>query len=104
MSAPVDARSAISSTFAAFLDVLDTALCLLFCRFPGRDQMVKLARVVVPDFKDGGTPETAAPTDGAKLLQIVSLLVDQVRFIEYLHRLLQADPVLPLHFPALLSV
>src|ERR1035441_165579 len=104
MSSPRDAISAISSAVAVLLDVLDIALCLLFRRFPSRDQVVQLPRGVIPDFKDDGTQEAAAPTDGTKLRRIVTLLVDQVRLIEYLLRLLQADPVLPLDLPALLSV
>src|ERR1700691_1242661 len=104
MSSPRVAISAISSAVAVFLDVLGIALSLLFRRFPGRDQMVELARGVVPDLKDDGTQEPAAPSDGTKLFRIVALLVGQVRLIEYLLRLQQADPVLPLDLPALLSV
>src|ERR1017187_8734138 len=104
MSSPRDAISAISSAVAIFLDVLAIALYLLFCRFPGCHQMIKLACGVMPDFKDDGTQEAAAPTDGTKLLRIVALLVDQVRLIEDLLRLLQADPVLPLDLPAFLSI
>jgi len=46
--------------------------------------MVKFARGVTPDFEDDGTQDSAAPTDGTKLLPIGALLVDQVRLIEYL--------------------
>jgi len=55
----------------------------------------------MPDLEDHRTKAPATPTDGTELFRIVVPLVDQVRLVEDLLRLLQADAVLTLDGPAL---
>jgi hypothetical protein len=56
------------------------------------------------DFENHRAEPTASPSDRAELFRIVVLLVDKVRLIENLTRLLQANPVFSFDFPALLRV
>jgi hypothetical protein len=63
--------------------------------------MKVLAGRITPDLEDHGTETSAAPTNGAELLRIVVLAVNQVCLVENLLRLFQADSVSSLDSPAL---
>src|ERR1035441_1566403 len=104
MSSPRDAISAISSAVHVPLDVFGIALFFLAGRFPGRHKVVKLAPGVMPDLEDHGTEAAAAPTYCTKLFRVIALLVDEIHLIKYVLRLFQADPVLSLDVPTLLSL
>jgi hypothetical protein len=110
MSSPREAIAAISSAVGVFafvgffLDVFDIALLFLVRRLPTRDEAIVFAPGIVPNLENDGTEPAAGPTDGAKLLRLIVLLVDDVRLIEYVLRLFQADAMFSLDAPALLFV
>lgn len=100
-SSPRDAFSAISSADREPLNVFGIILLFLFGGFPGGDEVVVLSFRVMPDLKDHGTEAPAAPPGCTELFRIVLLLVNQVRLVKNLPRLLQADPMLFLNGIAL---
>ena len=110
MSSPREANSAISSAVGVFavvgffLDVFGIALLFFLRCLPSRDEVIVFAPGIVPNLENDGTAPTTGPTDGAKLFRIVILLVDDVRLIEYILRLFQADAMFSLDAPALLVV
>ena len=110
MSSPREANSAISSAVGVFavvgffLDVFGIALLFFSRCLPNRDEVIIFAPGIAPNLENDGTEPTAGPTDGAKLFRIVILLVDDVRLIEYILRLFQADAMFSLDAPALLVV
>ena len=63
--------------------------------------MVVFALRVMPDLENHGADAPPAPTNSAKLLRIVVLLVNQVRLVKDFLRLLQADAMFLLDGPAL---
>ena len=83
------------------LDAFGITLLFLTGRLPGCDQVVVFAFGVMPDLEDDGTEAAAAPSDGAKLLRIVALLVNHVYLVEDLLRLFQTDAMLLFDVPAL---
>ena len=58
----------------------------------------------MPDLENQRAEAPATPTDRAKLFRMVILLIDQVYLVEYFLCLFQADAVLSLDVPALLSI
>ena len=110
MSSPREAIAAISSAVGVFavvgffLDVFGIALLFFFRRLPTRDKVIVFAPGIVPNLENYGTEQATGPTDGAKLFRIIILLVDDVRLIEYILRLFQADAMFSLGAPALLLV
>jgi hypothetical protein len=104
MSSPRDAISAISSALGVLLDVLGIALLLLIGSLPPGDQPVIFTFRILSDLKDDGTQAAAAPSNCAMLFRVIAFLVNQVRLIEDLLRLFQADAMLPFDFFALFPI
>ncbi len=62
--------------------------------------MVIRTRCIAPDFEDHSTGARATPAYCAVLLRVIVLLVNEVRLVENLLRLSQADTVFPFDRPA----
>ena len=83
-----------------FLDVRGVALLFLFSRVPGRDEVAVFADSVVPEVKEGRAKASTAPADGAKLLRIVVLFVDNIDLVEDFLRSPETDAMLSFDVPA----
>jgi hypothetical protein len=66
--------------------------------------VVVLAFGVKPDLEDHGTEAASAPSNCTELFRVVTPLVNQVRLVEYLLRLFQADAMFSFDVAALFLI